>query len=64
MKTAKSKTFQKGDDYGPLIEFVMANVETHDFLPEGGTYIGGEPVPNDPECLLAEKYIVTITKVF
>ena len=62
--SSKSKTFHKDDHYGPLIEFVMQEVKTYDVFPQGTNWIGGEPVPFDPECLLAQKYIVTITKVF
>lgn len=63
MKASKSKTFQKGDDYGELIEWFMKQVETHDWQPEGTDWSGGMPGPNDPVCELANKYIITVTKI-
>lgn len=63
MKSSKTKTFQKGDEYGELIEWFMKQIETHDYQPEGTEWSGGEPVPYDPVCELVSKYTITITKV-
>jgi hypothetical protein len=63
MKTSKSKTFQKGDDYGELIEWFMKQIETHDYQPEGTEWSGGEPTPFDPVCELTAKYTITVTKI-
>jgi hypothetical protein len=61
--TSKSKTFQKDEDYGQLIEWVMANIETHDWQPEGTDWSGGEPGPHDPHCDLMHKYVITIKRI-
>jgi hypothetical protein len=65
MKTAEyssSKTFQKGDDYGELIEWFMKQIETNDYQPEGTEWSGGEPAPYDPVCELKHKYRIVILK--
>jgi hypothetical protein len=63
MKVSKSKTFAKGEDYGPFIEWVMAQVETHDYQPEGTESYGDGLCPYDPVCELKYKYVVTVTKI-
>lgn len=62
-KTYKSKTFFKAEDYGDLIEWVMHQIETHEYQPGGTEWSGGEPAPYDPVCELKHKYVITITKV-
>lgn len=62
-RVSKSKTFQKGDDAGELIEWFHNQIETHDWQPEGTHWGGGEPGPHDPVCELKHKYIITVTKV-
>lgn len=62
MKKYKSKTFQKGDDYGEVIEWFMKQLETHDYTPEGtSSYVGGL-APYDPVCELKFRYSITICK--
>lgn len=63
MKSSKSKTFQKGDDYGELIEWFMKQIETHDYTPEGTSSYGDGLAPFDPVCELIAKYTITIIKV-
>lgn len=62
-KTCKSKTFQKGDDYGALIEWAMSHITTNDYQPEGTASYGDNLSPHDPVSELDAKYIVTITKI-
>jgi hypothetical protein len=63
MTESKSKTFQKGDDYGELIEWVMKQIETHDYTPEGTSSYGDGLAPFDPVCELKEKYTIIVKKV-
>jgi len=64
MKTSKSKTFQKGDDAIPdILEFVMSNIETHDYQPEGVSSYNDGLTPHDPVSELKAKYVVTVTKI-
>jgi hypothetical protein len=60
---SKTKTFQKGDNYGELIEWIMAQIKTHDYQPEGTDWSGGEPSPHDPVCELMFKYKITINQL-
>lgn len=71
MKTSKSKTFQKGDDYGELIEWFMKQIEVHEYQPEGtASYSDGLApasysdglAPYNPVCELSHKYTITIIK--
>lgn len=59
----KCKTFQKGEQFYELIEWVGENVSVIDWQPEGTDWSGGEPGPIDPRCDLDAKYIVTITRI-
>jgi hypothetical protein len=63
IRESKSKTFQKGDDYGDAVEWFLHQIETTDYQPEGTEWSGGEPGPHDPVCELTHKYIVTVTKI-
>jgi hypothetical protein len=62
MKTSKTKTFQKGDDYGELIEWFIKQIEVHEYQPDGTSSYGDNLAPFDPVCELVAKYTVTITK--
>lgn len=62
VKTSKSKTFQKGDDYGEVIEWFMKQIETHEWQPEGTSSYGDGLAPFDPVCELTSKYTITVTK--
>lgn len=63
MKT-KSKTFQKGDDVIPdILEFVMQNIETHDYQPEGISSYNDGLTPHDPVSELKHKYVIVIKQV-
>lgn len=61
-KTCKSKTFQKGDEAWPLIDWVTRQIETNEYQPEGTDWGGGMPSPHDPVCELKHKYVITITR--
>jgi hypothetical protein len=61
-QASKSKTFQKGDDAGELIEWFINQIETHDWQPEGTDWGGGQPGPIDPRSDLKHKYTITITR--
>jgi|SRR6478609_5262471 len=65
MKTSKSKTFQKGDDFYEVINFFTQDglFELDEIQPEGTDWSGGEPGPHDPQSLLKHKYIVYVVKV-
>jgi len=63
VKSSKSKTFLKGDDFGEAIEWFTNQIETHDWQPKGTNWGGGEPGPHDPRCDLKNKYIITVTKI-
>lgn len=63
MMTSKSKTFQKGDDYGDLVEWFMNQIEVNEYQPEGTEWSGGEPGPFDPVCELNQKYVITVKKI-
>jgi hypothetical protein len=58
-----TRTFQKGDDYGKMVEWLFNQFETDDYQPEGTDWSGGEPGPMDPRCDLKHKYRITITKI-
>lgn len=62
LKTSKTKTFQKGDELSEALDFLIENIETHDYQPEGTHWSGGEPCPMDPRCDFAHKYIITRRK--
>jgi hypothetical protein len=57
-----SKTFQKGDDYSELIEWVLSKIKTIDYQPEGVASYNDGLSPYDPVSELDAKYVVTITK--
>lgn len=62
---SKSKTFHKGDDAtAEILDFVMSNLETDDYTPEGTDWSGGEPGPFDPRSDLKFKYVITLTKFY
>lgn len=63
MSTSKSKTFEKGADFGDVAEWVLSRFETHDWQPEGTDWSGGEPGPHDPVCELKHKYRVVVIKI-
>jgi hypothetical protein len=63
MKVSKSKTFHEGADYGELIEWVMHQITTIDYQPEGTASYHDGLAPYDPVCELDAKYIITITRV-
>lgn len=61
---SKSKTFQKGDNCtSEIMDFVMSNIETHDWQPEGIVSYADGLVPEDPRQDLKFKYRITITKI-
>lgn len=60
---SKAKTFYKGDEFSEALSWFVKHIETHDWQPEGTNWIGGEPVPPDPRCDLAKKYVITIKEV-
>lgn len=60
---SKTKTFQKDQDYGEVIEWFMSNIETYDYEPEGTDWSCGMPGPHDPECNLSKKYVITIKEL-
>lgn len=62
-KTSKTKTFQKEDQLHELMDWVVNNVQTDDWQPQGTNWGGGEPGPMDPRIDLDAKYIVTITRI-
>ena len=62
MKTSKSKTFQKGDDYSEVVEWFMKQLEVYEWQPEGTNWSGGEPGPFDPVCELKAKYKIQVSK--
>lgn len=62
-KACKSKTFAQGDDYGNLIEWVMHQITTNDYQPEGTASYSDGLAPYDHVCELDAKYIITITKI-
>lgn len=53
---SKAKTFQIGDDYGDVMEFIHANVDTHEV-----------EIPGHLECDIAtrttKKYRIAITEM-
>ena len=58
---SKSKTFQKGDDAIPdILDFVMKNIETTDYEPEGANDL----TPSDLRQDLNWKYTVTVTRYY
>lgn len=64
MKTvSKSKTFQKEDQLHETVDWMVSQLEIHDWQPEGTEWSGGEPGPHDPRSDLKFKYIITVTKV-
>lgn len=62
MKT-KSKTFQKGDDVPDMLDFIMNNIETHDYQPEGISSYNDGLTPYDPVSELKHKYVITIKQI-
>ena len=63
MRKSKSKTFHKGDDVIPeILDFVISQIETTDYTPEGTAgYIDGLS-PHDPRQDLNFNYTITVTK--
>jgi len=51
---SKSKTFQKGEDFSVMMDWLCENIETLDYKPEG--------IDQDPQCDLAHRYVITITR--
>lgn len=62
IRTLRSKTFQKGDELSDVLDWIVNNIDTHDYVPEGTSWIDGEPVPNDPRCELGYKYMIILQK--
>lgn len=60
-RVTKSKTFQKGDDFQDVCDWIiMGNrIETIDPQTETQT---SEHAPYDEQCVLKHKYLITITK--
>lgn len=51
---SKSKTFQKGEDFSVMMDWLCENIETLDYKPEG--------IDQDPQRYLAHRYVITITR--
>lgn len=61
---SKCKTFQKGQEWTDILNFITEYpFETHDYTPEGTNWIGGEPCPHDPCQELTKKYVIIIKQV-
>lgn len=61
---SKCKTFQKGQDWSDILNFVTDYpFETNDYTPDGTDWSGGEPGPHDPVSELTKKYVVCIKQV-
>ena len=63
MSKSKSKTFQKGDDYGELIDWFVRQIETHEYQPKCIASYADGLGPYDPVCEIVSKYVITVRRV-